>query len=105
MTNFTFIKSIPVLHAETSVPALYFSGHFYPRQVVRHTSSHSDVYETDLDMQMRFRHGSHGETLAMLSLEQVMEGIGSLRGREKGQTLRNMIPSSLNNAALGWPAT
>ena len=32
MTAVTFIRSIPVLHAENSVPTLFFSGRLYPKK-------------------------------------------------------------------------
>ena len=44
--NVTFIRSIPVLHAENSVPTLFFSG----RKVIRHVTSGFDVCEIDLDI-------------------------------------------------------
>ena len=68
MTDVTFIRSIPVLLADKSVPRLFFSGHLYPPQkkkekkekkkkkekVIRHKTSDFDVLEIDLDMQPSF---------------------------------------------------
>ena len=46
----TFILSILVLHAETSVPTLFFSVASTPRKVIKHMTSDFDVFDNDLDM-------------------------------------------------------
>ena len=51
MKDVTFIRSIPVSHAENSVLTLFFSGR---KKVIRQTTSEFDVYEVDLDVQMTF---------------------------------------------------
>ena len=45
MKDVTLIRSIPVSHAENSVPALFFSGRL---KVIRHVASEFDVCEIDL---------------------------------------------------------
>ena len=68
MNNFTFIRLIPVLHADNSVPMLFSSGHLYPKKVFfRRLASDRDVREVDLNMQMSFldaatweEHETHG---------------------------------------------
>ena len=50
----TVILSIPVLHAENSLPTLFFPVACSPRKVIRYMISDFDVYEVDVNMQMNF---------------------------------------------------
>ena len=56
MKDVTFIRPIPVLHAERPVPELpdFAPVACIPRKAIRHVTSDSDVCEVDLDMQMSF---------------------------------------------------
>ena len=56
MTDVTFTRSIPVLHAEKSVGLPIVSRvACIPRKVIRNVTSDSDVPEIEMDMRMSYR--------------------------------------------------
>ena len=60
VTDVTFIQSVPVLHAENSVPTLSPVA-FTPRKVIRHMTSDSEVWEIDLNTKMSFLNAAPGK--------------------------------------------
>ena len=55
MEDVTFIRFIPVIHAENPVHTLSFYCRLYPQTCV---TSYCDVFEIDLNMQLSFLHAA-----------------------------------------------